>query len=119
MGGADEPATVADALAMLDRALAALAGADAGSLPTAVQAQALRALERAEARHTAARARILALLVQRILAPGSTRAATRHRKGTTLAAELGAAEAGYQPAYAAMDWLLRRPRRIANKLARP
>ncbi|MGN6172009.1 MAG: hypothetical protein ACTHPS_03500 [Streptosporangiaceae bacterium] len=55
MCGADEPATVADALAMLDRALAALAGADAGSLPTAVQAQALRALERAEARHTAAR----------------------------------------------------------------
>ena len=36
MCGADEPATVADALAMLDRALAALAGADAGSLPRAV-----------------------------------------------------------------------------------
>ena len=60
MCGADDPATVGDALAMLDRALAALAGADAGSLPTAVQAEALRALERAEARHTAARARILA-----------------------------------------------------------
>ena len=60
MCGADDPATVGDALAMLDRALAALAGADAGSLPTAVQAQALRALERAESRHTAARARILA-----------------------------------------------------------
>src|SRR5438876_11909109 len=60
MGGADEPAAAPAALAMLDRALAALAGADAGSLPTAVQAQALRALERAEARHTAARARILA-----------------------------------------------------------
>src|SRR5215475_6122656 len=60
MCGADDPATVADALAMLDRALAALTDADAGSLPTAVQAQALRALERAGARHTAARARILA-----------------------------------------------------------
>ena len=46
MCGADDPATVGDALAMLDRALAALAGADAGSLPTAVQAEALRALER-------------------------------------------------------------------------
>jgi hypothetical protein len=56
MCGADDPATVGDALAMLDRALAALAGADAGSLPTAVQAEALRALERAEARRTAARA---------------------------------------------------------------
>lgn len=60
MCGANDPATMADALAMLDRALAALAHADAGSVPTAVQAQALRALERAEARHTAARARILA-----------------------------------------------------------
>jgi Domain of unknown function (DUF222) len=60
MCGEQEPANVADALAMLDRALAALAAADARSLPTAVQAQALRALERAEARHTAARAQILA-----------------------------------------------------------
>jgi hypothetical protein len=53
------PVTVAEALAMLDRALEALAAADAGSLPTAVQAEALRALERAEARHTAVRAHIL------------------------------------------------------------
>jgi hypothetical protein len=55
-----EPLTVSAALVMLDRALVALNSADAGSLPTAVQAQALRALERAEARHTAARAQILA-----------------------------------------------------------
>ena len=55
-----QPADVPGALVMLDSALQALAAADAGSLPTAVQAQALRALERAEARHTAARARILA-----------------------------------------------------------
>jgi hypothetical protein len=54
-----EPVNVAGALAMLERALTALAAADAGSLPTAVQAEALRALERAEARHTAARAHIL------------------------------------------------------------
>lgn len=60
MCGEQEPANVADALAMLDRALAALAAADAGALPTAFQARALRALERAEARHTAARARMLA-----------------------------------------------------------
>jgi len=60
-----EPLSVGDALAMLDRALSALAAADAGSLPTAVQAQALRALERAEARHTAARARILAAFSSR------------------------------------------------------
>ena len=55
-----KPASVADALVMLDNALAALTAADAGSLPVVVQAQALRALERAEARHTAARAQILA-----------------------------------------------------------
>jgi hypothetical protein len=60
MCGEQEPANVAEALSMLDRALGALATADAGSLPTPVQAQALRALERAEARHTVARARILA-----------------------------------------------------------
>jgi uncharacterized protein DUF222/HNH endonuclease len=59
-GDLREPAGVTGALAMLDRALAALASCDAGSLPTGVQADALRALERAEARHTAARARILA-----------------------------------------------------------
>ncbi len=55
-----DPVNVADALAMLDRALGALAAADAGSLPTPVQAQALRVLERAEAKHTAARAQFLA-----------------------------------------------------------
>jgi Domain of unknown function (DUF222)/HNH endonuclease len=55
-----DPVSVPDALAMLDRALTALTAADAGSLPTTVQADALRALERAEARHTVARARILA-----------------------------------------------------------
>ena len=60
MCGRQEPADVAEALAMLDRALGALADADAASLPTPVQAQALRALERAEARHTAARAQLLA-----------------------------------------------------------
>src|SRR5262249_19849230 len=58
--GEQEPASVAEALSMLDRALVALAAADVGSLPTPVQAQALRALERAEARHTAVGARFLA-----------------------------------------------------------
>ena len=55
-----KPADVPAALVMLDRALEALTAADAGLLPTGVQAQVLRALERAEARQTAARARVLA-----------------------------------------------------------
>ncbi|HYB88296.1 MAG TPA: DUF222 domain-containing protein, partial [Streptosporangiaceae bacterium] len=54
------PASVSEALTMLDRALDVLTAADAGSLPVVVQAQVLRALGRAEARETAARARVLA-----------------------------------------------------------
>jgi hypothetical protein len=55
-----QPASVADALGMLGRALGYLATADAASLPTAVQADALLALAKAEAQHTAARSRVLA-----------------------------------------------------------
>ncbi len=57
--GSGAPASVADALASLDRALDHLNAADAASLPVALQAEALRALGRAEAKHTAARARML------------------------------------------------------------
>jgi hypothetical protein len=57
--GLGRPASVAHALAMLDRALDHLNAADAVSLPSSVQAEALRALERAGAKHTAARARML------------------------------------------------------------
>src|SRR5215470_13016829 len=63
--GEQDPASVAGALQMLDRALDALNAADAGLLPTGLQAQVLRALERAEARHTAARARFLAAFTAR------------------------------------------------------
>jgi len=58
--GAQDPASIDAALAMLDRALDALNAADLASAPATVQAQALRALQRAEAKHTAARARTLA-----------------------------------------------------------
>ena len=58
--GAGQPASVAGALGMLDRALGCLAAVDTAGLPAAVQAEALLALEKAEARHTAARARLLA-----------------------------------------------------------
>jgi transposase len=60
----------------------------------------------------------LALIAQRILAPCSKLAATRHWQDTTLAEELGVADADYKEVYAAMDWLQRRQRRIENKLAR-
>jgi Domain of unknown function (DUF222) len=54
-----EPSGVAEALALLERALDHLNTADVASLPASVQAGALRALARAEAKHTAARARVL------------------------------------------------------------
>ena len=59
---APAPATAAPAevVAMAQAARGWLAGADAGSLTTAEQAECLRALERAESVHTAARARVLA-----------------------------------------------------------
>ena len=60
MCGAQDPASIDAALAMLDRALDALNAADVASAPATVRAQALRALQRAEAKHTAARARTLA-----------------------------------------------------------
>jgi hypothetical protein len=58
--GQHQPASVTQALGMLDRALDHLNAAEAASLPATVQVQALRALERAQAKHTAARARVLA-----------------------------------------------------------
>ena len=54
------PASAAEALTMLDRALDYLASSNAASLPSGAQAEALRALERAEGKHTAARGRVLA-----------------------------------------------------------
>jgi len=60
MCDSEAPASVTEALAMLDRALDHLNTADAASLPSCVQAGALRALEQAEGKHTAARARVLA-----------------------------------------------------------
>src|SRR5215472_3878708 len=58
-GEQGSPADVAEALAMLGRALDHLNAADVASLPASVQAEALRALGQAEAKHTAARARAL------------------------------------------------------------
>jgi hypothetical protein len=63
--GEGQPASVTDALGMLDRALGYLAATDAAALPSAAQADTLLALARAEARHTAAQARVLAAFAAR------------------------------------------------------
>ena len=60
---------------------------------------------------------IVALIVQRILYPSSKLAATRLWRKTTLADELGVAEANVDEVYQALDWLLARQKRIENKLA--
>jgi transposase len=63
------------------------------------------------------RSLILALIVQRILFPCSKLASTRHWQTTTLAEELGVADADSKELYAAMDWLLVRQKDIEKKLA--
>ncbi len=59
----------------------------------------------------------LALIAQRLLFPCSKLAATRLWLDTSLAEELGVADASYKEAYAAMDWLLARQQHIEKKLA--
>ena len=60
---------------------------------------------------------ILAVIVQRILYPSSKLAATRLWRKTTLADELGVADAEVNEVYGALDWLWARQKRIENKLA--
>src|SRR5580658_5412261 len=60
---------------------------------------------------------VVAMIVQRLIDPCSKLATTRAWHPTTLAEELGIAEATEDELYAAMDWLLARPERIEKKLA--
>jgi len=60
---------------------------------------------------------VVAMIVQRLIAPVSKLATTRQWHSTTLAEELGVAEATEDDLYAAMDWLGERQERIEKKLA--
>ena len=60
---------------------------------------------------------VVAMIVQRLIAPVSKLATTRLWHSTTLAEELGVAEASEDDLYAAMDWLGERQERIEKKLA--
>ena len=55
---------------------------------------------------------VVAMIVQRLIAPCSKLATTREWHTTTLAEELGVAEATEDDLYEAMDWLLDRQERI-------
>lgn len=65
---------------------------------------------------------VIAMLVERILRPGSKLATLRSLQRTTatstLGLELGLADVQQRELYEALDWLLKRQRRIENKLAR-
>jgi len=61
---------------------------------------------------------VVAMIAERLLHPCSKLATTRLWHTTTLAEELGVADAQVDELYEALDWLLARQRRIENKLAR-
>jgi transposase len=69
------------------------------------------------AQHCRERDLVVAMIVQRLIAPCSKLATTRRWHSTTLADELGVAEATENDLYEAMDWLLERQERIEKKLA--
>jgi len=60
----------------------------------------------------------LALIIARVCRPGSKLATTRWWADTTLAADLGVADATTDEVYAAMDWLAGRQDAIESKLVR-
>jgi len=60
----------------------------------------------------------LALIIARVCRPGSKLATTRWWADTTLAADLGVADATTDEVYAAMDWLAGRQDAIETKLVR-
>jgi transposase len=64
-----------------------------------------------------ARELVLAMIVERLIHPCSKLATTRLWHTTTLAEELGVAEATEDDLYEAMDWLLERQSRIERHLA--
>ena len=61
---------------------------------------------------------VIAMIAERLLFPSSKLANTRHWHDTTLAEELGVADADEDQLYDAMDWLLARQETIEKKLAR-
>lgn len=64
-----------------------------------------------------ARDLVLALVIARACRPGSKLATTRWWQDTTLAEDLGVADASTDGVYAAMDWLAGRQQTIEKKLA--
>src|SRR4051812_47415921 len=60
---------------------------------------------------------VVAMIAERLVFPSSKLANTRHWHDTTLAGELGVADADEDQLYGAMDWLLKRQPAIEKELA--
>jgi len=61
---------------------------------------------------------VVAMIAQRLIRPYSKLATTRHWHDTTLAKQMAVEDADVDELYDAMAWLLKRQKRIENKLAR-
>jgi transposase len=61
---------------------------------------------------------VLAMIIERLLYPCSKLATTRVWHSTTLSEELSVQDANEEDLYESMDWLLKRQKKIENKLAK-
>lgn len=61
---------------------------------------------------------VLAMIIERLLYPCSKLATTRVWHSTTLSEELSVQDANEEDLYKSMDWLLKRQKKIENKLAK-
>jgi transposase len=91
------------------------AGHVQAALAMARRLQLARLLDRKPSRE---RDLVLAMVCQRALAPASKLATVRAFGQSTLAEELGVADADEDELYGAMDWLIERQERIEDRLAR-
>ncbi len=69
------------------------------------------------ARPSRQRSLVVAMIAERLLFPSSKLAVTRHWRSTTLAEELGVANADEAELYRALDWLLKRQAAVEKELA--
>ena len=91
------------------------AGHVSAALLMARRLELARLLDRSPSRE---RDLVVAMICQRVIAPASKLGTVRAFGQSTLADELGVADADEDDLYAAMDWLLERQERIEDRLAR-
>ncbi|MBV9680184.1 MAG: hypothetical protein JO046_00215, partial [Solirubrobacterales bacterium] len=108
-----EPVGVLSDAFEIERSLPA--GHVTAALAMARRLELARLLDRSPSRE---RDLVIAMICQRAICPASKLATVRAFSQSTLADELGVAEADEDDLYAAMDWLVARQERIEDRLAR-